>query len=137
MVVSDWHGTYSTVEAVQAGLDLEMPGPAFVRGNALRRMVTCGKVSEADINARARNVSVHCTIVQLGIADGQVLQLVEKVKMRGIIGDGSEHVNSEPPIELLRRSAAVSIPAHLLLDSSNVVYARPADLTGCRCSAKK
>lgn len=25
MVMSDWTGVYSTVEAIQAGLDLEMP----------------------------------------------------------------------------------------------------------------
>ena len=60
MLVSDWHATYSIVEAIKAGLDLEMPGPAIIRGNALRRMVTCGKVSVAYIDTRARNVSRSC-----------------------------------------------------------------------------
>ncbi|CEI70473.1 Beta-glucosidase [Fusarium venenatum] len=31
VVISDWFGTYSTVEAFSAGLDLEMPGPAKFR----------------------------------------------------------------------------------------------------------
>nr|XP_019003475.1 uncharacterized protein I203_03618 [Kwoniella mangroviensis CBS 8507]OCF66936.1 hypothetical protein I203_03618 [Kwoniella mangroviensis CBS 8507] len=62
MVISDWHGTYSTDEAIQAGLDLEMPGPSIIRGPALLRMVTCGKVKETEIDERARQGKVKTGI---------------------------------------------------------------------------
>ncbi|RAL07919.1 glycoside hydrolase [Aspergillus homomorphus CBS 101889] len=45
-------GTYSTSEAVQAGLDLEMPGPFRWRGSARAHAVTANKVSTATLNAR-------------------------------------------------------------------------------------
>lgn len=35
LVVSDWWGTYSTSEAINVGMDLEMPGPSAWRGKAL------------------------------------------------------------------------------------------------------
>jgi beta-glucosidase len=35
IVMSDWFGSHSTVEAVNAGLDLEMPGPSRDRGGKL------------------------------------------------------------------------------------------------------
>ncbi|KAH7389222.1 glycoside hydrolase, partial [Cadophora sp. MPI-SDFR-AT-0126] len=35
LVMSDWFGTYSTTKAMQAGLDLEMPGPTKWRGASL------------------------------------------------------------------------------------------------------
>jgi beta-glucosidase len=54
--MSDWVGTYSTVEAINAGLDLEMPGPTKFRGELLLDAVQEGKVTEATINASARRV---------------------------------------------------------------------------------
>lgn len=49
-------GTYSTAEAVNAGLDLEMPGPSRQRGQLLDLAVSTRKVSRATIDTRARNV---------------------------------------------------------------------------------
>lgn len=31
LIVSDWSGTYSSSEAIKAGLDLEMPGTSWSR----------------------------------------------------------------------------------------------------------
>lgn len=56
LVMSDWFGTYSTTEAVQAGLDLEMPGPSRWRGPALTHAVAANKVKDSDLDARVRNV---------------------------------------------------------------------------------
>jgi beta-glucosidase len=36
VVISDWYGTHSTVPALLAGLDIEMPGPPLHRGDKLR-----------------------------------------------------------------------------------------------------
>jgi beta-glucosidase len=44
LVVSDWGGTYLTVETALAGLDLEMPGPALHWGAALEKAMGDGLV---------------------------------------------------------------------------------------------
>lgn len=56
LIMSDWFGTYSTAEAMNAGLDLEMPGPTRLRGTLADLAVSSRKVTHATINARARNV---------------------------------------------------------------------------------
>ncbi|KAH8891708.1 hypothetical protein GQ53DRAFT_865657 [Thozetella sp. PMI_491] len=56
LVMSDWVGTYSTVEAMNAGLDLEMPAPIYFRGEKLLDAIKEGKVSEKILNDRARKV---------------------------------------------------------------------------------
>lgn len=56
LIMSDWYGTYSTVDAVKAGLDLEMPGPARFRGEALQFTASTGKPFAHVIDDRAREV---------------------------------------------------------------------------------
>ncbi|CAK7238455.1 hypothetical protein SEUCBS140593_010705 [Sporothrix eucalyptigena] len=57
LVVSDWGGTNSVAEALEAGLDLEMPGPPRKRTfAAVQETLKAGEVSEATIDARARSV---------------------------------------------------------------------------------
>ena len=56
LVMSDWWGTYSTSEALNAGLDLEMPGPSVFRGQALAEAVECRKVSLKAVDAAVRNL---------------------------------------------------------------------------------
>ena len=55
MVISDWGGVHSTVDAVTAGMNVEMPGSRFM-GQALLDSVMAGKVSEAVINQRVREI---------------------------------------------------------------------------------
>ncbi len=52
IVMSDWFGSHSTAETVNAGLDLEMPGPPRDRGQKLIEAVQCGAVSEATLRQR-------------------------------------------------------------------------------------
>jgi beta-glucosidase len=56
LVMSDWFGLKSTVEAVNAGLDLEMPGPTTWRGAKLLKAVQEGEVVEDAINECVRRV---------------------------------------------------------------------------------
>ncbi|KPM38485.1 putative beta-glucosidase H [Neonectria ditissima] len=56
LVMSDWWGTYSTTASINAGLDLEMPGPTQFRGKLLEIAVNTRKVSRKTINAATRNV---------------------------------------------------------------------------------
>ncbi|KAH7376651.1 glycoside hydrolase superfamily [Plectosphaerella cucumerina] len=56
LVMSDWWGTYSTAEAINAGLDLEMPGPSQFRDKLLAIAVRTRKVPMKAVDAAVRNV---------------------------------------------------------------------------------
>lgn len=56
VVISDWFGMHSTVEAVEAGLDLEMPGPTRHRGAKLLAAIEQGQVSVGSVRERARSI---------------------------------------------------------------------------------
>lgn len=87
-------GTYSTSEAVHAGLDVEMPGPTRWRGAALLHAIKAKKVSVKAIDDRVRNV----------------LKLVKTASKSGIPEKAKEHVLDRPQDrELLRRVGAESI----------------------------
>jgi beta-glucosidase len=49
-------GTYSVSDAVNAGLDLEMPGPSNYRGKLLKLNLGARKVTMDTIDERVRNV---------------------------------------------------------------------------------
>jgi beta-glucosidase len=55
MSISDWGGTHSTVNAVNHGLNVEMPSRKYM-GQALIDSVKAGKVSEEIINRRVREI---------------------------------------------------------------------------------
>ncbi|SCB58845.1 beta-glucosidase [Rhizobium aethiopicum] len=56
IVMSDWFGSHSTAETINAGLDLEMPGPARDRGEKLVAAVREGEVEAATVRAAARRM---------------------------------------------------------------------------------
>lgn len=56
LVMSDWFGSHSTAPTVNAGLDLEMPGPPRDRGDKLVAAVEAGEVSRETIAARVRAI---------------------------------------------------------------------------------
>ncbi|KNB13500.1 hypothetical protein FOXG_12989 [Fusarium oxysporum f. sp. lycopersici 4287] len=56
LLMSDWGGVFSTTEAMNAGLDLEMPGPSRWRGDLLHLALMSRKVTKSMINERVRNV---------------------------------------------------------------------------------
>lgn len=56
VVMSDWFGSHSTAPTVNAGLDLEMPGPTRDRGQKLIDAVTAGDVSRYTIRQRTLNI---------------------------------------------------------------------------------
>lgn len=51
VVMSDWFGTNSTAPAVNAGLDLEMPGPTRYRGEKLLAALENGEVDPKTVEA--------------------------------------------------------------------------------------
>ncbi|MQY32788.1 Beta-hexosaminidase [Streptomyces sp. RB17] len=54
--VSDWTAARDTVGAIDGGLDVAMPGPRTVYGDALAQAVRDGKVAEATVDAAVRRV---------------------------------------------------------------------------------
>ncbi|MFE7895452.1 glycoside hydrolase family 3 protein [Streptomyces sp. NPDC057412] len=54
--VSDWAAARDTAAALDGGLDIAMPGPRTVYGEALARAVRAGKVPEARVDDAVRNV---------------------------------------------------------------------------------
>jgi beta-glucosidase len=56
LVMSDWFGSRSMEPTIDAGLDLEMPGPTRDRGAALVAAVREGRVDAAPIRASARRM---------------------------------------------------------------------------------
>lgn len=101
LVMSDWFGTYSTSESVNAGMDLEMPGPTLWRGKALALAVNSRKVSHQAIEDATKNV----------------LTLINKVK-------AVEHISTPPKSDsqeqraLIRKIASEGI---VLLKNDNKI----------------
>lgn len=56
IVMSDWFGSHTTVESVDAGLDLEMPGPTRDRGDKLVAAVREGRIGADKVRAAALRV---------------------------------------------------------------------------------
>ncbi|HEY64224.1 MAG TPA: beta-glucosidase [Caldilineae bacterium] len=56
IVISDWGATKSTAASANAGLDLEMPGPARLMGPRLLQAVKDGQVSEEVIDDKVRRL---------------------------------------------------------------------------------
>ncbi|PVH79616.1 glycoside hydrolase family 3 protein, partial [Cadophora sp. DSE1049] len=56
VIMSDFEGTYAQNEPIEAGLNLEMPGPSIHRGEALIQDIKTKKVSENQIDFLLGNV---------------------------------------------------------------------------------
>ncbi|KAH8594478.1 putative beta-glucosidase H [Bisporella sp. PMI_857] len=56
LVISDWYGTYSGAAAINAGLDLEMPGKTRHRGPAVEFELSARRIKQSILDQRARRV---------------------------------------------------------------------------------
>jgi len=122
LVVSDWGATHSTAKAVNAGLDMEMPGPPEHFGDKLVKAVAAGEVSTAQIDENARRMVR--LLVRSGVIDGSAGK-------GGVVG-GSAHAAvsrraAEEAIVLLRNTGLLPLdPAirTLAVIGPNAVEAR-------------
>ncbi|KAJ2958519.1 hypothetical protein NQZ79_g5927 [Umbelopsis isabellina] len=111
LVMSDWFGTRSVVECVEAGVDLEMPGPTRFRGEKLVAAVKQGKLTEESINERAR----------------KVLELVEKAGKFENPGLAPEQgINKEEHRNLIRKAGSESLV--LLKNDKQILPLDPSKL---------
>lgn len=106
VVMSDWFGSHSTAETVNAGLDLEMPGPPRDRGQKLIDAVKSGAVSEATLRQRV-------------IA---MLRLMQRVGSLDDHRDFQEAANDRPEHRALIRRAGAE--AAVLLKNNGVLPLR-------------
>ncbi len=70
LVMSDWFATHSTISAANAGLDLEMPGPARYFGKALLKAIKNGEVDIKIINDKVRRILR--VLLNTGVLDGKI-----------------------------------------------------------------
>lgn len=94
LVMSDWYGTYSVDVALNAGLDLEMPGPPRWRSPMLvNHALTARKLLTSTLDERARTV----------------LKFVHKmahVSPDVVFGDGEERTRDDPKDRVFNREVA-------------------------------
>ena len=103
VVVSDWGATHSSVNAINAGLDLEMPGPGIYFGEKLMQALADGEVDKEIVDDAVRRV-LHL-VIRSGRMDGR------RNPPRNVIGC-SEHraaslAAAEAAITLLKNDRAV------------------------------
>jgi beta-glucosidase len=103
VVMSDWFGSHSTAPTVNAGLDLEMPGPTRDRGAQLVAAVAAGAVLPATVRARVVNV----------------LRLMERTGALDDHGPHAERADDRPEHRALIRRAGAE--AAVLLRNDGVL----------------
>ncbi len=115
--MSDWSGTYSSCEAIKMGLDLEMPGPAFMRGVCVERDIVSGKLSPEEVDECVDRLSGR--FIPLSFAHPQVLAYVQKSPGVGDPFEAVEKSEDTPQVRALLREAAES--GVVLLKNDNQV----------------
>lgn len=123
LIISDWSGTYSSSDAIKASLDLEMPGPAYVRGVCVERDVVGGKLKPSDVDECVRRVR-GASPCQLKLII-QVLKFVRHAQESGIAFEAKEGTIDTPEVHtLLREAANASIV--LLKNDANILPVTPS-----------
>ena len=90
LVMTDWNALASTVQAAEAGLDLEMPGPARAFGPALAKAVSEGAVKQEWLDDKVR----------------RLLAVFDEVGALGDPVDKPEHPLDRPEDRAMARRAA-------------------------------
>ena len=118
-VVTDWFGVTGTVASAEAGVDLEMPGPARAFGPALAAAVRAGEVAE-------------------GMVDAQVTRLLTAFDRIGALGAaaseprGDDQRVDRPEDRALARRAATESMVLLANDGLRRIARRQIGRASCR-----
>jgi beta-glucosidase len=79
-VMSDWFAVHSALPAAEAGLDLEMPGPARYFGEELIKAVQSGRIEESRIDDKVRRILK--VVFQAGTGQYQPEKVFSPVRIR-------------------------------------------------------
>ena len=90
-VVSDWFGVHHTVEAANAGLNIEMPAPVRVYGTKLVEAVKAGEVDEEQVDRLVLDV----------------LSMINRVRADEFVATADEQSVDDPAERALTRRAAI------------------------------
>ncbi|MBV9617175.1 MAG: glycoside hydrolase family 3 C-terminal domain-containing protein, partial [Ktedonobacteraceae bacterium] len=120
VVMSDWFGTQSTSPSVNAGLDLEMPGPPIWRGEKLLNAVENGEVDEATIDESVRRLLLLLT--KAGLFSQDQIALADQATPR------PEQAIDLPEHRLLVREAAAE-GIVLLKNERDILPLQPGKVT--------
>ncbi|SGZ50938.1 CIC11C00000000336 [Sungouiella intermedia] len=114
LTMSDWFGTYTTKQALEAGLNLEMPGPTRMRQEVqTSHMVVCNEIHRDVIDDNVRHV----------------LKFINNCLMAEIPDDFEETENTDPAAStLLRQIAGESLV--LLKNEDNILPLSPENEVG-------
>ena len=109
IVMSDWFGSRTTAPTINAGLDLEMPGPTRDRGDKLVAAVNAGEVSPETVRTSAV----------------RLLRLFERTGALDTLEEKPERADNRPEHQALIRRAGAE--AMVLLKNDGVLPLAPAD----------
>ena len=112
VVMSDWFGTQSTVPSVNAGLNLEMPGPSVWRGEKVLKAIENGEIHETTIDESVR----------------RLLHLITKAGLFSHPEPVPEQAINRPEHQLLAREAAAE-GIVLLKNKRNILPLQSEKLT--------
>lgn len=107
-VVSDWGAVHSTATTVNAGMDLEMPGPPNHFGPKLRKAVDEGKVTTAQIDDNARRM-VRLIVRSGAIERGVARPIAETMPRNAALAQAA----AEEAIVLLKNSGVLPLPSSI------------------------
>ncbi|KIJ69540.1 glycoside hydrolase family 3 protein [Hydnomerulius pinastri MD-312] len=112
IIMSDWHGTYGTDQAINAGLDLEMPGPPRWRTEFLiQHCLSSQKLKIPVIDERVANMLTF-------------IQKMAAINPDIVFGDGHEGSRDTPQMrKFTRRLAADGMV--LLKNTGNILPITP------------
>ncbi|KAK9448128.1 glycoside hydrolase superfamily [Limtongia smithiae] len=108
LVMSDWFGTYSTRDAIEAGLDLEMPGPTRFRGQLLQHAMNANLIPNAILDARAKSV----------------LQFIKRAAAAGVEPNAPEEMRDTSETAALLREIAGEAVVLLKNDDSVLPFSK-------------
>ncbi|ODV96361.1 hypothetical protein PACTADRAFT_49721 [Pachysolen tannophilus NRRL Y-2460] len=110
--MSDWYGLYSLKESIDAGLDLEMPGPPKMRKyDSVQHAVNSKEIHLKILNKRVENV----------------LKLIKYSLNSGINENDPETSSNNTPITSLKLREIASESIVLLKNDNNLLPLKPAD----------
>ncbi|GHJ28677.1 beta-glucosidase [Streptomyces hygroscopicus subsp. sporocinereus] len=104
IIVSDWMAARDTVRALKGGLDVAMPGPRTVYGEALAAAVREGRVTEAELDGAVRRLLTLAA--RVGALDGAAPAVAPADRPGPIDGDALAREIARRSFVLLRNEAA-------------------------------
>ncbi|CAD6543235.1 beta-glucosidase [Paraburkholderia metrosideri] len=100
VIMSDWFGTHDGVASLEAGLDLEMPGPARHMGSQLHTAVKRGEIARSQLNDAAARVArfssrtcgdATSTAQEAGVSDDEARAILRQAAIDSFVLLKNEH----------------------------------------------